>query len=97
MSGARFQIGDRVRTIRETWGHALVPVGAVGTVIEPSPLMSVAFDHDPDGDGTGGWAMHEGDLSHLGEDEAARTRLREGDGQAMLVLHALRRPSPASR
>lgn len=58
-------VGTRVVTIRESWDA--VPVGSRGTVTQPPPLLAVAFDHDPEGDGTGSWAMFGHQLAVLHE------------------------------
>lgn len=84
-----FRPGDRVRTVKETWGEAHVPVGAVGTVTDPEPSLAVFFDHDPRGDGTGVWAMLAHDIEHLGANATARELLRRDEGEPMLLLHAL--------
>lgn len=59
------KVGDRVRATAPSWGEDTVPVGAVGTVVQAPPLLAVAFDRDPIGDGTGAWAMSESQVAHL--------------------------------
>lgn len=51
-------IGDRVRTTKESWGDDIVPIGSIGSVAQVRPL-TIAFDHDVIGDGTGVWSMME--------------------------------------
>jgi hypothetical protein len=92
----RFVPGDRVRTISETWGEDIVPIGATGTIIQPPPILSVAFDHDPHGDGSGTWAILDHQIEHTGKSSKARARQRRRTGQGYLLLDALR-PSPARR
>lgn len=83
-----YRTGDRVRTSAESWGQDLVPVGAVGTIISPTPL-AVAFDHHPHGDGTGVWAMFAHQLTHLGRTPQAQARIRHEQGEPALLLYAL--------
>lgn len=63
-----FQVGDRVRAIKESWGDEYAPVGATGTVewcpAFPS-VLPVIFDGHPD-DGHGhGWAMFVSQVEHV--------------------------------
>jgi hypothetical protein len=91
-SGARepqFVTGDRVVTNTESWGDDIVHIGATGTVIRGGAFLSVFFDHDPVGDGTGVWAMASHQLEFLGHTASERTRLRETRGTAELVAYAL--------
>lgn len=94
---ARFVAGDRVRTISETWGEDIVPIGATGTIIQPPPLLSVAFDHDPHGDGSGVWAIFDHQIVHTGKSVKAQARQRRRTGNGELLLHALRQPGTRPR
>ena len=86
-----FRIGDRVRTTQATWGEDTVPVGALGTIVQPPPLLAVTFDHDPVGDGTGVWAICDWQITHVGRSTKAQARLRRRHGAPALFLYALNR------